>query len=240
MFMMADKLNKGELIALNNIRNRILNLYDYPELVVPNINDICACACYGNRFSDRKRPVHMLIYILNHMEDKELLGFADDLYYWKSIMAYRDRKPSLIPCLQDDVADNINCSKRLKKYLKYRGGYTYKLLDKSLEATYDSLEEHKVDKNEFYDLLIRKFKMSLLPKQAHHQLYNKAKTAYLHSHYLFTPNDIKKYGLQDIKPILSQCGLIATAEQIAENRKYNDEVEEIYNNIVGNEDILTK
>ena len=114
------------------VKDIILNLYDYPELVVPNINDICCCACYGNRFSDKKRPVHMLIYILNHMEDKELFGFADDLYYWKSKMAYRDRKPSLISWLQDDVADNINCSKRLKKYLKYRGGYTYKLLDKSL------------------------------------------------------------------------------------------------------------
>lgn len=240
MFMMVDKLDKGELIALNNIKNRILKLYDYPELVVPNINDICACACYGNRFSDMKRPVHLLIYILNKMDDKELFGFADDLYYWKSKMAYRDRKPSLISWLQDDVVDNINCSRRLKKYLKFRGGYTYKLLDDPLEQTDDSLEEHKVDKNEFYGLLVRKFKMSLLPNQAHHEIYKKAKTAYLHSHFLFTPNDIKKYGLQDIEQILAQCGLIPTAEQIAENRKYNDEVKEIYNNIVGNENTLIK
>ncbi|MFQ6724045.1 MAG: hypothetical protein ACLRFE_01745 [Clostridia bacterium] len=238
--MMVDKLDKGELIALNNIKNRILKLYDYPELVVPNINDICACACYGNRFSDMKRPVHLLIYILNKMDDKELFGFADDLYYWKSKMAYRDRKPSLISWLQDDVVDNINCSRRLKKYLKFRGGYTYKLLDDPLEQTDDSLEEHKVDKNEFYGLLVRKFKMSLLPNQAHHEIYKKAKTAYLHSHFLFTPNDIKKYGLQDIEQILAQCGLIPTAEQIAENRKYNDEVKEIYNNIVGNENTLIK
>lgn len=237
---MIKKLNKGDLIALNNVRNRILNLYDYPELVVPNINDICCCACYGNRFSDKKRPVHMLIYILNHMEDKELFGFADDLYYWKSKMAYRDRKPSLIHWLQDDIADNIDCSKKLKKYLKYRGGYTYKLLDKSLEETDDSLEEHKVDKNEFYGLLERKFKMSLLPEQAHYQLYNKAKTAYLHSHYLFTPNDIKKYGLQDIESILSQCRLIATEEQIAENRKYNDEVQSVYENVLECQSDLAK
>lgn len=229
---MIEKLNKGDLITLNNIRNRILNLHDYPELVVPNINDICCCACYGNRFSDKKRPVYMLIYILNHMEDKELLGFADDLYYWKSIMAYRDRKPSLIPCLQDDVADNINCSRRLKKYLKYRCGYAYKLLDKSIEQTEDSLEEHKVDKNEFYGMLLRKFKMSLLPNKAHHELYKKAKTAYLHSHYLFTPNDIQKYDLQEIESILSQCGLIATKEQIDENTKYNNEVQRIYEDIV--------
>ena len=229
---MIKKLDKGDLIALNNIRNRILNLYDYPELVVPNINDICCCACYGNRFSDKKRPVHMLIYILNHMEDKELFGFADDLYYWKSTMAYRDRKPSLISWLQDDVADNINCSKRLKKYLKHRGGYTYKLLDESLEETDTSLEEHKVDKNEFYGLLLRKFKLSLLPNKVHHEIYKKAKTAYLHSHFLFTPNDIIKYNLQEIEPILSQCGLMATKEQIAENTKYNDEVQDIYENIV--------
>ena len=229
---MIEKLDKGDLIALNNIRNRILNLYDYPELVVPNINDICCCACYGNRFSDKKRSVHMLIYILNNMEDKELFGFADDLYYWKSIMAYRDRKPSLISWLQDDVADNINCSKRLKKYLKYRGGYTYKLLDKSLEETDNSLEEHKVDKNEFYGLLLRKFKLSLLPNKVHHEIYKKAKTAYLHSHFLFTPNDIIKYNLQEIEPMLSQCGLMATKEQIAENTKYNDEVQDIYENIV--------
>lgn len=237
---MIKKLGKGDLITLNNIRNRILNLYDYPELVVPNINDICCCAYYGNRFSDKKRPVHMLIYILNNMEDKELFGFADDLYYWKSKMAYRDRKPSLIPWLSDDVADKIICSRRLKKYLKYRGGYTYKLLDESLEETDGSLEEHKVDKNEFYGLLVRKFKMSLLPKQAHRQLYNKAKTAYLHSHYLFTPNDIKKYGLQDIEPILSQCGLIATKEQIAENTKYNDEVQSIYKDVFECRSDLTK
>lgn len=238
--MMVDKLDKGELIALNNIRNRILNLYDYPELVVPNINDICACACYGNRFSDKKRPVHLLIYILNKMDDKELKGFASDLFYWKSQMAYRDRKPSLIPWLQDDVADNINCSKRLKKYLKYRGGYTYKLLDKTLECTDEQLEEHKVDKNEFYGLLMRKFKISLLPNQVYYEIFEKAKTAHLHSYFLFTPNDIKKYGLQDIESILSQCGLIPTIEQIAENRKYNDEVQEIYDSIVGKENTLIK
>ena len=236
---MIEKLDKGDLIALNNIRNRILNLYDYPELVVPNINDICCCACYGNRFRDKKRSVHMLIYILNNMEDKELFGFAYDLYYWKSTMAYGDRKPSLISWLQDDVADNINCSKRLKKYLKYRGNYTYKLLDKSLEETDDSLEEHKVDKNEFYGLLERKFQISLLPQHIHHQLYNKAKTAYLHSYYLFTPNDIEKYGLQEIEQILSRCGLIATEEQIAENREYNDEVQNIYDSVV-NESTLVE
>jgi len=161
-----------------------------------------------------------------------LFGFADDLYYWKSKMAYRDRKPSLISWLQDDVADNINCSKRLKKYLKYRGGYTYKLLDKSLEETDNGLEEHKVDKNEFYGLLLRKFKLSLLPNKVHHEIYKKAKTAYLHSHFLFTPNDIIKYNLQEIEPILSQCGLMATKEHIAENTKYNDEVQDIYENIV--------
>ena len=74
--------------------------------------------------------------------------------------------------------------------------------------------------------------MSLLPNKVHHEIYKKAKTAYLHSHFLFTPNDIIKYNLQEIEPILSQCGLMATKEQIAENTKYNDEVQDIYENIV--------
>lgn len=232
--MFIKKLNKNELLMLNNIRNRILTFYDYPELVVPNIEDICCYAIAETRKEYGRLPklgMPYAIYTMNNMDDKELKGIADDLFYWNSQMAYRDRKPSLMPWLQD-IADNLFCSRKLSKYLKHRSGYCFKLLDKPKEHTAADLLIHKVDKNEFYGLLKIRFNITLLSISVHRELLSKAADAHLHSYYLFTPNDIEKYGLQDVAHTLYESGLVPTKKQINDRLIYNKEVEQVYDSIV--------
>ena len=87
--MIVNKLNRSYILMLNNIRSRILKLYDYPELVIPNINDICNYAYHSSSFNDMKRPINTVINNLHNMDDKELKVIASGLFRYKSKIVYR-------------------------------------------------------------------------------------------------------------------------------------------------------
>ncbi len=224
--ILIEALGKPHLLVLNEVREKILTMYDYPELIVPNLDDIIWLAYDSPKYnSEHAFSVSNLIQKLNCMDHNALTQFASDLYYRNAYVAYRDRKPTLLPFTSDIKA--FECSENIKEYLS-----SYRIVTRDRETIEKELLDLGIDQKEFYSVLKEHFNISLLPQEVHTTLRENANDAYLHKYILFTPNDIVKYGLYSVAGALSKGGLVPTQKQINDRITYNKEVEQIYNSIV--------
>lgn len=217
-----------------------LGKYDYPELFKPNANDLIkhtkktplaynsmnsfiesASYAIQNDVWDRSES-----YINTYTE--HVVGDKIDTIYKLTPTKLHLLNNPLGSSFSNRMLNGATCSPELKRYLEHCFD---RILRMPIEQMNYYLQQREVtNTDEFHALLKQNFKVSLLPERVLKIIQAKFHRSPGWCYYLFTKNDIQKFGLQEIEPILTKSGWMASDELINQVKEYNDTVEDIINN----------
>ena len=239
-FIYIDDITDIQAKCLYLLTYQTLGKHEYPELFKPNANDLIY---HTNkmpfRYDSMNSFIESSIYaIQNEVWDRSeshINTYKEFVVADKIEMIYR-LTPTKLYLLNHTlgnpsykrILNSATCSPELKRYLEH---CAIKILRTSVERMNYYLQQDGITStDEFHALLKQNFKVSLLPERVLEIIREKFPRSPYQCYYLFTKNDIQKFGLQEIEPILTKSGWMASDELINQVKEYNDTVEDIINN----------